>query len=154
MAAYWWEGGWVFQVQQTLALSSKGPRAGGWVSYGSKFFRGGWVGSGGDWESNLIDVCRIVDNKAQLPGMLLNAGRLRQAVCDELERRQEELHDPCELVRRAIRGRGRGALRALGGQVADTRVVELELPLQALDAGAGLVAGHSGGVSMGGTVAR
>ena len=47
-----------------------------------------------------------------------------------------------------------GGRRALGGQVADTRVVELELPLQALDAGAGLVAGHSGAVSMGGTVAR
>eukprot|EP01043_Picozoa_sp_COSAG02_P067904 COSAG02_NODE_11077_length_1798_cov_2.128899_3_plen_149_part_01 len=43
--------------------------------------------------ADLIDVCRIVDNKAKLPGMLLDKGRLRQAVCDELEQREPELRE-------------------------------------------------------------
>ena len=41
--------------------------------------------------ADLIDVCKIVDAKAKLPGLVLNAGRLWQAVCDELEAQQPEL---------------------------------------------------------------
>ena len=41
--------------------------------------------------ADLQDVCKIVDAKAQLPGMVWNPGLLRQTVCDELEARQPEL---------------------------------------------------------------
>ena len=43
--------------------------------------------------ADLIDVCKIVDAKAKLPGLVLNAGRLRQAVCDELEAQQPALEE-------------------------------------------------------------
>eukprot|EP01043_Picozoa_sp_COSAG02_P076369 COSAG02_NODE_16187_length_1106_cov_0.964250_1_plen_172_part_10 len=51
--------------------------------------------------ADLLDVCKIVDAKAQLPGMVRNPGLLRQAVCDELEARQPELQE--QYKRRRIR---------------------------------------------------
>ena len=51
------------------------------------------------WAS-VEDVCKIVEDKAKLPGLLLNKGRLRQAVCNELETQQPGLEK--EYKRRRI----------------------------------------------------
>ena len=50
--------------------------------------------------AGLLDVCRIVDAKAQLHGMVWNPGLLRQTVCDELEAWKPALQE--EYKRRRI----------------------------------------------------
>ena len=52
MARFRAVGGWAFQAGQTLALSSGGPRVGGWLLRGFGFFEGGWVGRLDAWDFN------------------------------------------------------------------------------------------------------
>eukprot|EP01051_Picozoa_sp_SAG22_P021750 SAG22_NODE_4929_length_1129_cov_0.912621_2_plen_88_part_01 len=51
-----------------------------------------------DW-ADLQDICAIVEAKSKVPGLLLHKVRLREAVCEELDKQQDQLQEKYRKVR-------------------------------------------------------